>query len=109
MSWDAYLECDSCGHEVGWWNYTYNTTPMVCAAAEVAGIDFHGFQKTLAGMTGPDGAAMLAVIASEMRSRPTAYQAMNPPNGWGTYVGILGVMSEMVGAVPESPTHWRVT
>lgn len=110
MSWDAGLACDSCKHTIGAWNYTYNTTPMIRAAAEAAGHpEFDGFQRTLDGMTGAEGQRVLMAIIGEMEANPTTYRAMNPPNGWGSYDGILGVLREMVAATPEAPTHWWVS
>lgn len=108
MSWDAELFTID-GEELGWWNYTYNTTPMVAAAAEAAGISFEGFQRTLNGMDGIAGALMLRRIASEL-DHIDIYDAMNPPNGWGSREGIARTMRDMADAVPvETPTKWNVT
>jgi hypothetical protein len=108
MSWDAEL-VDDRGHIEGEWNYTYNTTPMVCAAAASAGVPFDGFQHSLHGMTGPEGGAVLTAVIREMTANPARYEAMNPENGWGSYDGILRVMRSMVSAIPEWPTEWKVT
>lgn len=107
MSWDAYL-IDDRGHTEGVWNYTYNTTPMVRAAAAAAGIDFDGFQHSLHGMTGSEGGVVLTALIREMEANPARYEAMNPPNGWGSYEGILETMRSMVAAIPEWPTKWKV-
>lgn len=110
MSWDASLVCDACRHAIGEWNYTYNTTPMVSAAAEAAGIeDGFGFQHDLNGMNGADGQRTLRLIIREMEDHPATYRAMNPENGWGDYAGILGVLREMADATPEAPTTWSVS
>lgn len=108
MSWDVYL-VDDRGHIEGEWNYTYNTTPMIHAACQDAGIEFpeRNWHAHLHGMSGPDGAAFLGAIVEQMRGKPDRYMDLNPPNGWGDYDGILKVLDEMCRSVPEWPTAWK--
>lgn len=131
MSWDAWLHDDR-GHSEGWWNYTHNTSGMVYAVLEDAGVvlpastrlckrrdpetgewvtypDGYGsisWWEHLDGMSGPEGAAFLHVIITGLEADPDRFRAMNPPNGWGDYGGILKTLREMRQAVPEWPTTW---
>lgn len=121
MGWDASL-VDDRGHVEGDWNYTYNVTPMLRIASEVAGVAMTdqrwmgidgapevGFSRWLDGRTGAEGQALLVPLIQELESNPSRYEAMNPPNGWGSYAGILGVLREMVARTPEWPTRWTAT
>ncbi len=107
MSWDAYLTDDR-GHEEGHWDYTHNCNAMIRhAMGETATGD--PWWKHLDGLSGPEGAAFLHKIIRELQSDPMTYEAMNPPNGWGDYDGLLEVLMEMRSAVPEWPTTWSVS
>lgn len=135
MSWDAWLTDDR-GHSEGSWNYTHNTNCMAKIAAEEAGVQFpadtrecwaapcgpdgslthypHGkgtvsWWDHLDGMSGPDGAAYLHVIVRELERCPDRYRALNPPNGWGDYDGLLKTLTDMRDAVPEWPTQWATS
>ena len=110
MSWDARLTTKCCGVTYGGeFGYTYNTTALVCAAAEAVGVEFDGFQSTLDGMDGHAGRDLLRRIAHEIHDHPSKYDAMNPENGWGSREGVVAEMLAMAAAVPETPpTIWRV-
>lgn len=131
MSWDAHLTDDR-GHTEGDWNYTHNTSRMIYAVLEDAGIvlpadtrpcqwldrekgqwhyapNGHGsvpWWDHLDGMSGPDGAAYLHLIIRGLEADPERFRAMNPPNGWGDYEGLLKILTEMRDRVPEWPTTW---
>lgn len=121
MSWDATLSeiaeikaCPDCGRElekprrgeseVGWWNYTHNVAPMIYDALKAAGIELaleERWWQRLSGMTGADGREYLGKIVRQLEGDPARYRAMNPPNGWGDYDRLLGVLREMRDAAPE--------
>lgn len=124
MSWDAYLTDDR-GHCEGEWNYTHNCNRMIEEAISALGRsdDLDGtpepwwstFTDTMGrgawwhlldGMSGLAGGAFLKSVHDELLRHPAKYQAMNPPNGWGDYDSLLGVLREMFTAVPEWPCTW---
>lgn len=110
MSWDADLVTECCGTVIAEFNHTYNTTPIVRKAAQVIGVEFIGFQRTLNGMTGADGRDLLRLLADQIHDHPERYEPMNPSNGWGSTTSISKVMREMADAVPgHTATRWRVT
>lgn len=132
MSWDATLYDDRC-HEEGSWNWTHNTSRMIYAVLEDAGIKLppstrscsrlengewvrypngHGtiaWWEHLDGMGGVEGVAYLRVIITGLEADPDRFRAMNPENGWGSYDGLLGVLRDMHDAVPDWPTTWRAS
>lgn len=99
MSYDIWLEIDTGGPEPaavgGQWNYTSNCGPMWRAAgADLA--EFHG--KTA-------GDCLLALTAgiTELRAHPAKYEAMNPPNGWGSYDSLIPALEELAGTFRSHP------
>jgi len=140
MSWDATLyavaevaNCEHCGQklpeprqdrsEIGWWNTTHNINGMIAAAYESAsgeGTEQCGgplgnaigpaWWRRLDGATGEDGRKYLAAIIGGLEADPERFRAMNPPNGWGSYDGLLGVLREMRDAVPDDHASvWSVS
>jgi hypothetical protein len=129
VSWDATLyevttttNCPECGHtlsppredasEIGWWNYTHNTSAMIYDALEVTGItlgESERWWQHLHGMSGLDGKEYLTVIIVQLECHPERYRPMNPPNGWGNYYGLLGVLREMCHAVPGEASRWHAS
>lgn len=113
MGWDAALECDCCHSERGWWNFTHNTNRMITTVLEEDDgewpIDTRHWWIPLAGLSGPEGAAYLHRIIKGLRADPPRFEAMNPPNAWGDYNGLLNVLTEMRDSVPEFPTHWHAS
>lgn len=81
MSYDIWLTIDTGGPEparVGdSWNYTSNCAPTWRAA----GADLAEFHGKPAGECVPTLRAAIEV----MRADPARFQAMDSPNGWGTY------------------------
>lgn len=111
MGWWAHLDDDR-GHEEGVWNYTHNVGPMLNAALVATGtVPAEGLTwwRRLDGLDGATGAVMLAAALGELVARPDVYQPMSPPNGWGSYDGIVDMLREMVAAVPEWPTVWTTS
>lgn len=132
MSWDATLTDDR-GHEDGSWNHTHNTSRMIYAVLEDAGVklpdstrpcsrlengewvsypDGYGtiaWWEHLDGMSGIMGATFLRVIVTGLEADPERFRKMNPENGWGDYDGLLVVLREMLDAVPEWPTTWSAS
>ena len=101
MSWDASFDGE-------WWNHTHNTNNMIAAAYELAtgesteqaaGPLGHvigpAWWQRLNGMNGAEGAAYLGQIVKGLEADPERFQAMNPPNGWGDYDGLLEVLVAM--------------
>jgi hypothetical protein len=110
MSWDAVLTDDR-GHIEGDWNYTHNTSRMIYAAWDDAGIEYDEARSWIDhvnGMSGPEGQRLLKIVADALESDPVRFDGLNPPNGWGDRVTFLGVLRSMVAAVPEWPTTWSV-
>lgn len=117
MSWRARLVCDACIHPCqggGEWSYTGNVGPMICEALGVADAQdalpasTGSWHARLDGLRGDRGADLLNRILRRLEANPARFEAMNPPNGWGTYDGLLKVLSDMRDAVGEYPSHWEV-
>ncbi|AHH20799.1 hypothetical protein NONO_c60230 [Nocardia nova SH22a] len=125
MSWDATLSDDR-GHIDGDWNFTHNTNQMANAIVhpdENTGIDtmhevlfpkadgreWKSWWEILNGMDGPTSRTYLSKIIDGLEADPPRFQAMNPPNGWGSYDTFLEVLKEMRDRIPEWPCTWRVS
>lgn len=112
MSWDATLTADD-GTVLGDWNYTHNTSKMIYDVLNRFGCVNGGPQvpggrwyDRLHGCTGPEGAAYLHEIIQALEADPDHYTTMNPANGWGSYEGLVKILTEMRNAVPERPCTW---
>jgi hypothetical protein len=103
VSWDADFGGQS-------WNYTHNTSCMIYAVLTDAGIELaekEAWWQRLSGMPGPMGAQFLTVIIDGLEGQPERFRAMNPPNGWGSYDGLLATLIEMRdAALTEVPDEW---
>lgn len=108
MSWDADLTDDR-GHLEGAWNYTHNCNHMIRHALHVAGYPDGIWWDGFNGMTGPQGAAVLADVIRVLERNPDVYNAMNPDNGWGDRESLVKTLTEMRDAVPEWPTIWTIS
>ena len=105
MSYDFALSCDCCKTTLGDWNYTFNIAPMIVGALESIPPGEHWLDR-LDGKPGPEGAAFLNDLISRLEADPARFEDMNPPNGWGSYAGLLLLLREMRDRVPECPTTW---
>lgn len=93
MSYDVSLYNDD--EEVWDWNYTSNCAPMWRAA----GADLATFHERRASECIPSlGDALVELIKN-----PAKYDAMNPPNGWGSRASLLIALTEMLVACETSP------
>ena len=77
-------------------NVTYNLTPMLREAGMQSWRDFHG-------MRAEDAAPLWEAVIAELRRDPAKYQALNPPNGWGTYDGVLEALLVLVAGCHRHP------
>lgn len=95
MSYDIRLTIDTGGSEPAtvWdgWNYTSNIAPMW----RHAGADLAEFHGKKAGECAP----LLAAAIERMEADPETYLAMNPPNGWGSYEGLLRALRDLLAAL----------
>jgi hypothetical protein len=111
MGWTAGLHDDR-GHLEGDWQYTYNTSRMVYLALDRNEYTFdeRNWIMHLNEMTGAEGAEFLGLVIKEMEGDPEAFRALDPPNGWGDYDGMLRVLKEMHQAcLVEWPTIWSAS
>lgn len=103
MSYDVSLSIDTGAgnqHEVYDWNFTSNVAPMLRAAgADLAGLD---------GKTAGYCAPILDAAIERMAADPETFQAMDAPNGWGTYEQLLPALRELLEAMQAHPatTVW---
>src|SRR5215510_13036902 len=108
VSWDAELYVME-GHRpvvLREWNYTHNTSRMI---DRVRGFAFPGslddpWWRVLDGMSGEEGAVYLDTIIGGLMEAPALFRSMNPPNGWGDYDSLLGVLNEMRELSCAQPT-----
>lgn len=113
MGWDAELFTNDAGGGpstlIADWNYTHNTSDMIYAVLDQGDHVEAWYNELLAGKTGPEGAMHLRRILDGLEAEPARFRAMNPPNGWGNYDQLVGVLREMVDAVidlGEIPSTW---
>lgn len=103
MSYDVSLSIDVGGPEpvsLGLldWNYTSNVAPMWrLAMPETDGLA--GMHGMLAG----DAAVVLERGIAKMRADPATYEALNPPNGWGSYATQLEDLVVLLAAFRRAP------
>lgn len=99
----------------GSYNYTHNTSPMIYRTLPVVfpGWDRNGdgpWYRILDGKTGPEGAELLDRIVNCFMEAPEMFRVMNPPNGWGDYDSLLGVLVDMRDAGRAHPTaKWETS
>jgi hypothetical protein len=77
------------------WNYTSNCAQMWFTAG-IYLIDYDG-------LPAGDCLPSLKRGIAHMRAEPARYEAMNPPNGWGSYAGLLAVLDQLVVAFERAP------
>ena len=100
MSHDLYLEIDTGGEyptvvaDVG--NYTSNVSGMWAKALGERLREFHGRN---AGESVPQ----LDRGIADMQANRLDYEAMNPPNGWGSYGGALDYLRTLRDCCARHP------
>lgn len=92
MSYDIWLAIDTGGEELTAldcldWNYTSNCAPMWRAA----GADLAEFDGNIA----KDCLPYLEKAIAELKASPGKYEAMNPPNGWGSYETLIPALERL--------------
>lgn len=78
-------------------NFTHNVTPMWRKA---------GIYEALycsAGLTAADVLPALVRGLEDMRSKPDEYEALDSPNGWGTYAHALPWLEKLVAEFTNNP------
>lgn len=111
MGIDLHLESDPCKEcgvvqmfEEDHFSYTYNVSQMWYEIyPESKGmIDIDGMQ-------GADAYNRLANARNHLEKEPDKFIAMNPPNGWGSYEGLLDFINRLISASLKHPHfRWRV-
>jgi hypothetical protein len=54
-------------------------------------------------MTGAELAPIVRKGLADMNARPEAYEALNPPNGWGSFAGALNFTEALLAACEAHP------
>ena len=93
------------------WNFTHNTSPMIYATLLDADAlppspDGRGcvvWWRHLDGMTGAEGWALLRIIVAGLEADPERFRAMNPPNGWGDYDGMIEALDGFLVGLRKWP------
>lgn len=104
MSYDFTLTLDACEHckrpgECVWeGQITYNLGPMWRAA----GLPFS--DDAVEGMLASDIGQAVEEGLAILRADPPRFQALNAPNGWGTYEDLCGFLDGMLEACRKFPT-----
>lgn len=104
MSLDIYLDCECCGDRRNF-NLTHNLAPM----AREAGL----FWLWRLDDPCPAGWLVPALEAplENLKARPEHYKALNPPNGWGSYEGLVEVLEDLLNNCRGTPgaqvSTWR--
>ena len=87
MSYDISLEIDTGGPEaacVGDWNITYNVRPM----CEAAGLRIWALQ----GASAREAGLLVRAAIGRLLADPEAFRPLEPGNGWGSYIDLLGAL-----------------
>lgn len=78
-------------------NYTYNVSDMWYTHYPEEGIRKHY------GMTGAESVPFLLSLFTHMVNNKERLEAMNPENGWGSYLGATEFVSELILAALRNP------
>lgn len=85
MSWDLSVECETCGSDRLWVNYTHNMN----AAIRGAGIMEWPYVD---GMAADDLADRIDHAVAEINARRGEFERLNAPNGWGSIGTLIPVL-----------------
>lgn len=117
MSLDVYLQgdeyetacrCHDCDHEhtrkTRDTYYDGNITHNLGSMADAAGIYPHLWRPDEIGVTrASELIEPLAAGLAKLRSEPEHYRVHNPPNGWGSYEGLVRFIAEYLDACRAHP------
>lgn len=102
MSWDFWIEADLGAGPVNLdildANYTYNVSGML---KEALGTE-HGI-RDLDGVECSVAAPILRRGIDAMVADPARFEAMDPPNGWGSHHGALELLIKIAEACARAP------
>ncbi len=92
--------------------YTANITHNLNKMAEAAGIYQHLWRPDEIGVTRAEELiAPLTDGFARLQAAPGTYRAHNPPNGWGSYEGLVQFVADYLDACKANPTAtvkvWR--
>ena len=96
MSLDLWME-DKNQEEQESFNYTYNVSKMW---KEATGDDQ---MIPIEGLTGREAKVVLTKALKELESNPEKYQAMNPPNKWGSYLKFMQWIERLIQECENHP------
>ena len=86
--------------EVYWANITHNLCPM----AKEAGIYKHLWRPEELGITKAKQLILpLTKGLAKMKKNPAKFEALNAPNGWGTYANFVPWIERYLAACKENP------
>ena len=77
-------------------NVTYNLSPMLRAAGLPPWESFKGAPASEAG-------GVFRSVAERLRAAPERFEALNPPNGWGTYEGAVEALEQLAEVCAAHP------
>ena len=80
-----------------WFNYTYNVGEMWYACYKDKGIRQHY------GLSGKEAIPVLRKLREYMEDNKEQLIKMEPPNGWGSYIGALEFVNKLIIASLENP------
>jgi hypothetical protein len=91
--------CEHCGRggdEMWEGNITYNLSEMWRAA----GLPY---SEDIEGKPAREMLPRLETGLAALRAEPARFEAMNPPNKWGSYAGLLDFTTRLIDAAREYP------
>lgn len=104
MSYSISLTIDTGGPEPALLNTDWNYTSNCGAMWRAAGADLADFDQKTAGECLP----ILTAAIAELEANPAEYEAMNPPNGWGSYATLVPSLKRLEAQFQAHPkaTVW---
>jgi len=92
--------------------YNGNVTHNLQNMAEAAGILMELWHPEEIGITlARQLIEPLTAAVARLKAEPDKFRALNPPNGWGSYAGLLEFMEQYLQACSENPeaevSVWR--
>jgi hypothetical protein len=80
-------DCECCYIELG--SITYNLSPMLREAGMPPWATFDG-------LTASEASHIWRNVREKLLGDPDHYKTLNPPNGWGTYDGLVAQLDIMI-------------